>query len=68
MVTEHLNTRYLRAWGLYEVVFMIIEVNEITQTDHEARKSWGVREETSGALVSVDGQKEVLQGAQDAEQ
>lgn len=24
--------------GLYVVIFMIIEVNELTQTDHEARK------------------------------
>lgn len=46
---------------------MITEVNEITQADHEAGKHRGLREATSGALVSAGGQKEVVQGAQGAE-
>lgn len=57
----------MRAGGLYGAIFVTMEVNEVTQTDHEARKKVGVREQTSGALLSIDGQKEVIQHAQDAE-
>lgn len=36
----HRAIGYMRGWGLYGVVFLIIEVNELTRIDHESRKKW----------------------------
>lgn len=53
----------MRARGLYGVILMITEINELIQEDHEARKKIRLQEETWRALVSADGQREVMWGA-----